>query len=73
MEEEDVIFLLGLAQQTKAIDAPIKIGDGEEEISLRDLSHDEDTKVAEIKLENESVKTGLSNALNLLYDREKRC
>ncbi len=72
MEEEDVIFLLGLAQQTKAIDAPIKMGDGEEEISLRDLFHDEDAKGTDSKLVDESLTTDLANALNLLNDREKK-
>jgi len=72
MEIDDVLFLLGLAQQTKAFNAPIKLGEENEEITLSDVYVDEDSEDTDHKLEDESLQTDLSDTFNLLNEREKK-
>ncbi len=72
MEIDDVLFLLGLAQQTKAFNAPIKLGDEEDEHTFMDEYQDNEAEKTDHKLEDESLKTDLSDAFTLLTDREKK-
>ena len=71
MEVEDVLFLLGLAQQTKAFNAPIKIGEENQEITFSDVYLDDDGEETDHRLEQESLTTDLFDTLNLLNEREK--
>ncbi len=72
MDIDDVLFLLGLAQQTKAFNAPIKLGEENEEITLSDVYVDEDGEDTDHKLDDESLQTDLSDTFTLLKEREKK-
>ncbi len=74
MEVKDVLLLLGLAQHIKEFDAPIKKGEDEEDVKItfQDGYHDTEAKGTDSKLEDESLTSDLSDALNLLNEREKR-
>ncbi len=72
MQIVDMLFLLGLAQQTKAFKALIKMGEGDQEITFSDVYIDEDGEDTDHKLEVDRYKqTFLIRSTCLTKERRK--